>query len=102
MELLKPRMGVFAPFQARALVSDYYDGHMVRQMTATEAKASLLALLDEVAAGDEVEITKHGHTVARLVPASGPFPLKGKLAGLARTAAAEEALFSTGETWDAS
>ncbi|MDQ6947669.1 MAG: type II toxin-antitoxin system prevent-host-death family antitoxin, partial [Actinomycetota bacterium] len=38
-------------------------------MTATEAKAKILALLDEVAAGDEAEITKHGRTLARLVPA---------------------------------
>jgi len=75
---------------------------MTRQMTATEAKASLLALLDEVASGDEVEITKHGHTVARLVPATGPGALKGKLTGTARTACDEEDLFSTGEAWDAS
>ena len=41
-------------------------------MTATEVKAKILGLLDEVAAGEEVEITKHGRTVARLVPATGP------------------------------
>jgi prevent-host-death family protein len=69
-------------------------------MTATEAKAKLLALLDEVAAGDEVEITKHGHVVARLVPASGPQSLKGKLVGVAMTAAEEEDLFTTGATWE--
>ena len=46
---------------------------MTRQMTATEVKAKILALLEEVAAGDEIEITKHGRTVARLVPAAiGP------------------------------
>jgi prevent-host-death family protein len=73
---------------------------MTRQMTATEAKATLLALLDEVAAGDEIEITKHGHTVARLVPASGPGALKGRLAGIARTACEDEELFSTGEAWN--
>ena len=37
-------------------------------MTATQAKAQILALLDDVAAGNEIEITKHGRTVARLVP----------------------------------
>jgi prevent-host-death family protein len=42
---------------------------MTTQMTATEVKAKLLALLDAVAAGQEIEITKHGRTVARLVPA---------------------------------
>jgi len=71
-------------------------------MTATEAKATFLALLDAVAAGDEVEITKHGHTVARLVAARGGRPLKGRLAGRARTVAADGELFSTGEDWNAS
>lgn len=75
---------------------------MVRQLTATEAKAALLALLDEVAGGDEIEITKHGHTVARLVPACGPKPLKGRLAAMARTACEDESLFATGEVWNAS
>ena len=50
---------------------------MSRVLTATEVKATILALLDDdVAAGDEVEITKHGRVVARLVPAprSAPDP----------------------------
>ena len=45
------------------------DDSMTRKLTATEAKAAILALLDEVAAGDEVEITKHVRTVAKLGPA---------------------------------
>ncbi|MGH3112726.1 MAG: type II toxin-antitoxin system Phd/YefM family antitoxin [Gaiellaceae bacterium] len=69
-------------------------------MTATEAKAKILSLLDEVAAGDEVEITKHGRTVARLVPATGPHALKGSLTGVAMTAAEDEDLFTTGEAWE--
>jgi prevent-host-death family protein len=73
---------------------------MTRKTTASEAKAKILALLDEVADGDEVEITKHGRVVARLVPAGGPHSLKGKLAGVAMSAAADEELFSTGETWN--
>jgi prevent-host-death family protein len=72
---------------------------MAKRLTATEAKATILALLDEVAAGDEVEITKHGRTVARLVPAVGPHALKGSLAGVAMTAADDEELFSTGQAW---
>jgi prevent-host-death family protein len=73
---------------------------MSRTLTATEAKAKILALLDEVATGDEIQITKHGHVVARLVPAGGPSSLRGKLTGVAISAAGEEDLFSTGETWN--
>ena len=70
-------------------------------LTATEVKAKILALLDEVADGETVEITKHGRPVARLVPARGPRSLKGLFAGRVSTAAADEELFSTGERWDA-
>jgi prevent-host-death family protein len=73
---------------------------MSTQMTATEVKAKILSLLDAVAAGEEIEITKHGRTVARLVPAKGPHALKGKLAGVAMSSADDEELFSTGATWD--
>jgi prevent-host-death family protein len=38
---------------------------------AFEAKTHLSALLDRVAAGEEVVITKHGRPVARLVAAQG-------------------------------
>lgn len=81
-------------------VTDWYTGHMDRIMTATEVKAKILALLDEVASGEEIEITKHGRVVARLVPASGAQSLKGRLAGVAMSAAAEEDLFTTGATWN--
>ncbi|MGH3926500.1 MAG: type II toxin-antitoxin system Phd/YefM family antitoxin [Pseudonocardiaceae bacterium] len=73
---------------------------MSKRLTATEAKAKILSLLDEVAAGDEVEITKHGRTVARLVPATGPHALNGSLTGVAMTAAEDEDLFTTGEAWE--
>lgn len=42
---------------------------MVREVTATQAKAQLLALLDDVEAGEPVDITRHGRLVARIVPA---------------------------------
>lgn len=75
---------------------------MTRQMTATEVKAKLLSVLDEVADGDVVEITKHGRTIARLVPARGPRSLEGLFAGQVRIAVEdEEELFSTGERWNA-
>ena len=75
---------------------------MAIKLTATEAKAKILSLLDEVAAGQEVEITKHGRTVARLVPATGPHALKGSLTGVAMTAASDEDMYSTGVSWDVS
>ena len=75
---------------------------MTSIMTATEIKARLLAVLDEVADGAEVEITKHGRVVARLVPV-GPHPVRaGELAGAAKSVAADEDLFSTGERWELS
>jgi len=73
---------------------------MARQVTATQAKAGILALLDDVAAGDEIEITKHGRTVARLVPASGPASLRGRFIGVARSVTDDEPLFTTGAEWD--
>jgi prevent-host-death family protein len=83
--------------------NDHYYGHMAKSMTATAAKAAFLRLLDEAAAGEEIEITRHGQPVARLVPPTGPRSLKGLFQGHARTAVDdEEELFSTGEMWDAS
>jgi prevent-host-death family protein len=71
------------------------------KVTATEAKAKILALLDDVASGEEVEITKHGRVVARLVPGTAPHALKGSMRGVAMTSTKnEEDLFSTGVRWD--
>jgi prevent-host-death family protein len=74
---------------------------MTRKLTATDAKARFLALLDEVAAGSEIEITKHGRTVARLVPGGGPHLLKGSLFGIASSTSVDQDLFTTGEQWTA-
>lgn len=73
---------------------------MTRTMTATEVKARILALLDDVEAGDEIEITRHGRTIARLAPARGPHALRGRFSGVAMSVAEDEALYSTGEVWD--
>lgn len=73
---------------------------MTRQMTATEVKSRILALLDEVAAGEAIEITKHGRTIARLVPAQGPHALKGRYAGVAASAVGDDDLYATSATWD--
>jgi prevent-host-death family protein len=72
---------------------------MTTQMTATELKAKILAVLDDVAAGEVIEVTKHGRTVARIVPARGPSALLGLCAGVAMTPAADEALFRTDSSW---
>jgi len=85
---------------AEAKLADQYNDRMSRRLTATEVKARILALLDDVEGGDEVEITKHGRTVARLLPARGPNALKASLAGIARTVATDEELFATGVPWD--
>ena len=42
---------------------------MPQSVTVAEAKARISALLDKVAEGEEVTITRHGKPVARLVPA---------------------------------
>ncbi len=73
---------------------------MTTKMTATEVKAKILGILDDVEAGEEVEITRHGRTIARLIPATGPHALEGLLAGVASTAAADQELFTTGAAWD--
>jgi prevent-host-death family protein len=84
-------------------LNGHYNGHVPKSMTATAAKAAFLRLLDEAAGGEEIEITRHGRPVARIVPPAGPRSLKGLFEGNARTAVDnEEDLFSTGEIWDAS
>jgi prevent-host-death family protein len=80
--------------------AENYTDHMTRKMTVTAVKAKLLALLDEVEDGEEIEITRHGVTVARLAPARGPHALKGRFAGVAMSAAGDDELFSTGVTWN--
>ena len=72
---------------------------MTRRMSATEVKASFLSLLDEVETGEVIEITRHGLAVARLAPVRGPHALKGRLAGIAKTAADGDDLFATGMNW---
>jgi prevent-host-death family protein len=73
---------------------------MTRKLTATETKAKILTLLDEVAQGEEIEITKHGHTVARLVGGTGSRVLKGRFSDVAMTTVDENELFTTGVSWN--
>jgi prevent-host-death family protein len=74
----------------------------MKEVTATEAKAKLLSLLDEVATGEEISITRHGKTVAKLVSARPRKRLPGELAAVASSNASDEELFSAGETWEIS
>lgn len=83
-------------------MNDHYTDHMVKTMPVTEVKAKLLALLDEVERGEEIEITRHGVTIARITPARAPYALKGMFAGLVRDMVPPEELYSTGEKWEAS
>lgn len=78
----------------------HYYGHMAKRVTATTAKATILRLLDEASAGEEIEITRHGRPVARLVPPTGGHSLEGLFQGRARTAVDEETLLNTEEMWD--
>ncbi len=63
---------------------------------AFEAKTRLASLLDQVAAGEQVTITKHGTPVARLVPV----PSSGS--DRAREAIARLKTFHKGQTLGAS
>lgn len=45
----------------------------MREIGAFEAKSKLGTLLDWVASGEEVLITRHGKAIARLVPATPTF-----------------------------
>ncbi len=49
----------------------------MKTVGAYEAKTHLSKLLDDVANGESIEITKHGVPVARLVPPDGVHRLTG-------------------------
>jgi prevent-host-death family protein len=68
---------------------------MARQVTTKEAEETFLVLLEAVERGEELEITRHGRPVARLIPARVQM-LKGSFEGVAMTACDERGLFSTG------
>ena len=73
---------------------------MTITLTATETKAKLLALLEQVAGGEEVLVTKHGRVIARIVPAGGGHALRNKFAGVVRVADPDDDLLSTGLEWE--
>lgn len=79
--------------------SDHHSDRMDRSVTATEAKAKILALLDEVESGEEIEITRHGRIVARLVPARPSARLRGMFAGQVRQAVSDDELLAPVGGW---
>jgi prevent-host-death family protein len=81
-------------------MNDHYSDHMPLRVTATEAKARLLALLDDAAAGEEIEITRHGRTVARLVPAAAGHRIRGAFAGTVRISDPNDDLFTATDPAD--
>lgn len=76
-----------------------HTGHMTIRVTAAEVKAKIRSLLDEVESGKDVEITRHGRPIARILPAAGPWALKDAFKGIARSAVRDEDLYDTGVTW---
>lgn len=72
---------------------------MTRQMTITEVKTKLHSVIDDVANGEEIEITRHGLTVARLVPARRHHDLNGLHAGKVTINVPDKELYSTGVAW---
>ena len=54
-----------APISTRVLALGKYEN----QIRTFEAKTHLARLLDRVAAGEQITITRHGTPIARLVPA---------------------------------
>ena len=79
--------------------ADQYSDHMAKTVTATEAKAKILALLDEVESGEEIEITRHGRAVARLVPARSAARLRGLFAGQVRQTVSDDELMAPLDGW---
>ena len=51
---------------------------MIKEVGAFEAKTHLSRLLDEVAGGETIYITKHGRRVAELRPPAAKKPVKAK------------------------
>jgi len=68
-------------------------------MTAADVKAQFRSVLDDVATGEQIDITVRGRVVARLVPASGPNVLRGRMSDEAMSAASDDELFATDGRW---
>jgi prevent-host-death family protein len=72
-----------------------------RTVSASEFKATCLALMDEVEReGTEITITKHRKPVARIVPASKPFPFIGRTSGFMSVASDADLIAPLDPDWE--
>lgn len=69
----------------------------MREIKASEFKAKCLKVLDSVAAGEEVLVTKRGRPVARLLPPEKPADLRGSVTYLV----SDEELIASTMPWEA-
>lgn len=75
--------------------------HNEREIMASRFKAECLAILDQVEQMRiSVVITKRGRPIARLMPLAPGYE-EPAMGSIHLVAEADEAYFSTGETWDA-
>ena len=74
---------------------------MMHTVGSYEAKTHLPELLERVAKGDTVTITKRGRPIARLVPLDDAERPRGTMGSVRLVAAEDAAYYSTGERWDA-
>jgi prevent-host-death family protein len=73
-----------------------------RTIMASRFKAECLAILDQVEQMRvPVTITKHGRPVARVVPLDVDETWRPTMGGVRLIAEADEAYYTTGESWDA-
>lgn len=71
---------------------------VMETISAAQFKARCLAILDDVAAGQEVLVTKRGRPVARLVPPEPPRALAGSVDFLVSD---DELIAPLDERWEA-
>ena len=73
-------------------------GPMTERIQASEAARTFMRLVEDVQAGEEIEIIEDGRAGARLVPAEKARSLKGMMSGIAISAEGDD-LLSTG-SWE--
>jgi prevent-host-death family protein len=71
---------------------------MTTKVTATTLKTHVLSLLDDVERGEEIEVTRHGRIIARIVPVRDFLGLKDMFAGVVKSPE-DEKQFSLDDEW---